>query len=155
MTTALSSDAVVAVVGAGAMGAGIAQVAAVAGHRVLLLDNRPQAAQLAIDGLRTQLDKLAAKGKMTAQAALAASQRLQAATQLSDLAPAALVVEAIVENLQAKQTLFVDLEALVSADCIFASNTSSIRCGLVRNHACPTPAESIEGSIPSSLIAAM
>ncbi len=126
MTTALSSDAVVAVVGAGAMGAGIAQVAAVAGHRVLLLDNRPQAAQLAIDGLRTQLDKLAAKGKMTAQAALAASQRLQAATQLSDLAPAALVVEAIVENLQAKQTLFVDLEALVSADCIFASNTSSI-----------------------------
>ena len=68
-----SSDAVVAVVGAGAMGAGIAQVAAVAGHRVLLLDNRPQAAQLAIDGLRTQLDKLAAKGKMTAQAALAAS----------------------------------------------------------------------------------
>ena len=120
MTTALSKDAIVAVVGAGAMGAGIAQVAAVAGHRVLLLDNRPQAAQLAIEGLRAQLDKLAVKGKITAQAALSAGQRLQAATQLGDLAPAALVVEAIVENLQAKQTLFADLEALVTADCLFA-----------------------------------
>jgi 3-hydroxybutyryl-CoA dehydrogenase len=108
------------------MGAGIAQVAAVAGHRVLLLDNRPGAAQAAIEGLRTQLDKLAAKGKMTSEAAQAAGQRLQAATHLSELAAAALVVEAIVENLPAKQSLFADLEALVSADCIFGSNTSSI-----------------------------
>jgi 3-hydroxybutyryl-CoA dehydrogenase len=130
MSTALSipltKDALVAVVGAGAMGAGIAQVAAVAGHRVLLLDNRPLAAQAAIEGLRAQLDKLAAKGKLTVEAAHAAGQRLQAATQLSDLADAALVVEAIVESLSAKQTLFADLEALVSADCIFGSNTSSI-----------------------------
>jgi 3-hydroxybutyryl-CoA dehydrogenase len=126
LSSALSTDAIVAVVGAGAMGAGIAQVAAVAGHTVLLLDNRPQAAQAAIEGLRAQLDKLVAKGKLTAQAAQAAGQRLQAATQLSDLSAAALVVEAIVENLQAKQTLFADLEALVSADCLFGSNTSSI-----------------------------
>ncbi len=63
MTNALPQDALVAVVGAGAMGAGIAQVAAVAGHRVLLLDNRPQAAEAAIEGLRAQLEKLAAKGK--------------------------------------------------------------------------------------------
>ncbi len=124
--TALAKDAIVAVVGAGAMGAGIAQVAAVAGHRVLLLDNRPQAAQQAIEGVRAQLDKMAAKGKLTANAALAAGQRLQAATQLSDLAAAALVVEAIVENLHAKEALFVELEALVTADCIFGSNTSSI-----------------------------
>lgn len=126
MTNALPKDALVAVVGAGAMGAGIAQVAAVAGHRVLLLDNRPQAAQAAIDGLRAQLDKLAAKGKITTEASHAAGKRLQAATQLSELAGAALVVEAIVENLSAKQTLFADLEALVSADCIFGTNTSSI-----------------------------
>ena len=126
LSSALSKDALVAVVGAGAMGAGIAQVAAVAGHRVLLLDNRPQAAQQTIEGLRAQLDKLAAKGKMTTEAAHAAGQRLQAATQLSDLADAALVVEAIVENLSAKQTLFADLEALVSTNCIFGSNTSSI-----------------------------
>lgn len=126
MTTALSKDALVAVVGAGAMGAGIAQVAAVAGHRVLLLDNRPQAAQAAIEGLRAQLVKLATKGKMTTEAAHAAGQRLQAATQLSDLADAALVIEAIVESLCAKQTLFADLEALVSAECLLGSNTSSI-----------------------------
>ena len=126
MTASLSKDAIVAVIGAGAMGAGIAQVAAVAGHRVLLLDNRPQAAQAAIEGLRVQLDKLAAKGKLTNEAALQAGKRLQAATQLSDLADSALVIEAIVENLQAKQTLFAELEALVSADCIFGSNTSSI-----------------------------
>ena len=126
MTKPLSKNTVIAVVGAGAMGAGIAQVAAVAGHAVLLLDNRPQAAQVAVDGLRVQLDKLAAKGKMTVAAAQAAGQRLQAASQLSDLAPAGLVVEAIVENLQAKQKLFADLESWVSADCIFGSNTSSI-----------------------------
>jgi len=125
-STALPQDALVAVVGAGAMGAGIAQVAAVAGHRVLLLDNRPQAAQAAIDGLRAQLDTLAVKGKLTSGAAQAAGQRLQAATQLSDLAGAKLVVEAIVESLPAKQTLFADLEALVSVDCLFGSNTSSI-----------------------------
>jgi 3-hydroxybutyryl-CoA dehydrogenase len=123
---ALSQDAIVAVVGAGAMGAGIAQVAAVAGHRVLLLDNRAGAAQAAIEGLRVQLNKLADKGKLTVEAAHAAGQRLQAASQLSQLAPAALVVEAIVENLAAKQTLFSELEALVSADCVFGSNTSSI-----------------------------
>ena len=125
-TTALPADALVAVVGAGAMGAGIAQVAAVAGHRVLLLDNRAQAAQAAVEGLRQQLDKLAAKGKLSTEAAQAAGQRLQAATQLGELAGAALVVEAIVESLAAKQTLFAELEALVSADCIFGSNTSSI-----------------------------
>lgn len=125
-SAALPQHALVAVVGAGAMGAGIAQVAAVAGHRVMLLDNRPGAAQTAIDGLRAQLDKLAAKGKLTADAAQTAGQRLQAATQLSDLSAAALVVEAIVESLSAKQALFADLEALVSTDCLFGSNTSSI-----------------------------
>jgi len=126
MTNPLSKETVVAVVGAGAMGAGIAQVAAVAGHPVLLLDNRPQAAQTAIEGIRAQFDKMVAKGKMDSAAAQAAAQRLQAATGLADLAPSGLVVEAIVESLAAKQTLFKDLEALVSADCIFGSNTSSI-----------------------------
>lgn len=126
MVQSLPQDAIVAVVGAGAMGAGIAQVAAVAGHRVLLLDNRAGAASAAIEGLRAQLAKLTDKGKMTADAAHAAAQRLQAAGSLSDLAGAALVVEAIVESLPAKQGLFKDLEALVSADCIFGSNTSSI-----------------------------
>ncbi|MCW2311109.1 3-hydroxyacyl-CoA dehydrogenase PaaH [Rhodoferax antarcticus] len=126
MSQALSTQAVVAVVGTGAMGAGIAQVAAAAGHPVRLLDNRPGAALQAIDGIRAQFEKMAAKGKMSAEACAAAGGRLQAAEQLSDLADAALVVEAIVESLAAKQKLYSDLEAIVSEACIFGTNTSSI-----------------------------
>lgn len=122
----LSQQAVVAVVGTGAMGAGIAQVAAQAGHVVKLLDNRPGAAAKAVDGIRAQFAKLADKGKLSAEAAQAAGERLVAVEQLNDLADAALVVEAIVENLEAKQKLYADLEAIVGADCIFGTNTSSI-----------------------------
>ena len=122
----LPQQAVIAVVGTGAMGAGIAQVAAVAGHPVKLLDARPDAAARAVAGIRAQLSKLAEKGKLTAAAAQAAGERLIAVEQLADLADAALVVEAIVENLEAKQKLYADLEAIVGKDCIFGTNTSSI-----------------------------
>lgn len=124
--SALPNTAVVAVVGTGAMGAGIAQVAAAAGHPVKLLDARPGAADKAIAGIRAQFAKLAEKGRLNPDAAEAASARLMAAESLSDLTDAALVVEAIVENLEAKQKLFADLEAIVSPDCIFGTNTSSI-----------------------------
>jgi 3-hydroxybutyryl-CoA dehydrogenase len=126
MTHALSTQTVVAVIGAGAMGAGIAQVAASAGHMVKLLDNRPGAAAQAIEDIRAQFEKMAAKGKLTAEAAQAAGARLLAAEQVADLFDAGLVVEAIVENLAVKQQLFKDLEAVVSDGCILASNTSSI-----------------------------
>ncbi|ENO89335.1 3-hydroxyacyl-CoA dehydrogenase [Thauera linaloolentis] len=124
--TALDASAVVAVVGAGAMGAGIAQIAAVAGHAVTLLDSRAGAAAAAIDGIRAQYRKLADKGRMTAEAAEAAGRRLSAAAGLAELAGAALVVEAIVENLEAKQALYRELEGIVSDGCIFGTNTSSI-----------------------------
>lgn len=126
MGAALSSSTPIAVIGAGAMGAGIAQVAASAGHPVKLLDNRPGAAAQAVQGIVAQLNRLAEKGKLTAQAAQDTSARLSAAAQLSDLADCGLVIEAIVEDLQAKRKLFLDLEATVSKDCILASNTSSI-----------------------------
>ncbi len=126
MTTPLSPNAVVAVVGTGAMGAGIAQVAAAAGHTVRLLDAREGAAARAIDGIRAQFGKLADKGRMDAAAAQAAGARLIAAADLSELADAALVVEAIVESLDAKQTLFSTLENIVGDDCILGTNTSSI-----------------------------
>ena len=122
----LPQQAVIAVVGTGAMGAGIAQVAAAAGHRVKLLDARPDAADRAIAGIRAQFAKMAEKGKLTAAAAEAAGQHLIPASSLADLADAALVVEAIVENLEAKQKLYADLEAIVGKDCIFGTNTSSI-----------------------------
>ena len=123
---ALPASAVIAVVGTGAMGAGIAQVAASAGHVVKLLDNRPGAAAKAIEGIRAQFGKLADKGKMSAEAAQAAGGRLVAVEQFVELADAALVIEAIVENLEAKQKLYRDLEDIVGADCIFGTNTSSI-----------------------------
>ena len=88
------------------MGAGIAQVAASAGHPVKLLDNRPGAAAQAVQGIAAQLNRLAEKGKLTAQAAQDTSARLSAAAQLSDLADCGLVIEAIVEDLQAKRKLF-------------------------------------------------
>ncbi len=126
MSTPLSSRSVVAIIGTGAMGAGIAQVAAAAGHTVKLLDARDGAAARAIDSIRTQFNKLADKGKMDAAASEAAGTRLIAVADPTALADAALVVEAIVENLEAKQKLFAGLEDIVSDTCILATNTSSI-----------------------------
>lgn len=123
---ALPATATVAVIGAGAMGAGIAQIAAVAGHPVLLHDLRPGAAAAAIAGIRAQIAKLAAKGKLGAEAAAAAAAALQPAESLDALRDAKLVIEAIVESLDAKRALFTQLEALLAEDAILASNTSSI-----------------------------
>jgi len=123
---ALSKDSLVVVIGAGAMGAGIAQIAAVAGHPVRLFDTRPGAALAAIDGIAKTLTKLAEKGKMPLEAANHAASRLVAMNALSDAAGAALVVEAIVEDLAAKQGLFAELAAIVGDACILATNTSSI-----------------------------
>lgn len=126
MAAALPKHHAVAVVGAGTMGAGIAQVAAAAGHAVWLFDTRPGAAQNAVAGLRAQFARLAAKGKLSEAAAQAAGARLSPAATLADLAPAGLVIEAIVEDLAAKQSLFRELEDIVAPDCLFGTNTSSI-----------------------------
>jgi 3-hydroxybutyryl-CoA dehydrogenase len=126
MATPLPSQTIIAVVGAGAMGAGIAQVAAVAGHPVRLLDNRPDVAARAVAGIRAQLMKLAEKGRLTAADAAAAGMRLIPAHEIANLAGAGLVVEAIVEDLAEKQALLADLEGIVGRDCILGTNTSSI-----------------------------
>ncbi len=126
MMAALDTTVTVGVVGAGAMGGGIAQVAAAAGHRVVLFDARDGAAAQAVTRLRDVFATLAVKGRMTAEAADTATSRLSAATTLADLAPAGLVVEAVVEDLAVKQGLFRDLEGLVGDDAILATNTSSL-----------------------------
>ena len=123
---ALDNNSIVAVIGSGAMGAGIAQVAAAAGYRVKLYDTRPEAVSKALADIGKMYAKLAEKGRMTALQAQDATARLQAAGSLNEVAGAALVVEAIVENLDVKRSLFADLEALVSESCILATNTSSI-----------------------------
>src|SRR5450830_504101 len=123
---ALEKNSIVAVIGSGAMGAGIAQVAAAAGYRVKLNDTRPEAVSKALADIARMYGKLAEKGRMTVDEAAAATARLQAAVTLADVAGAALVVEAIVENLDIKRGLFAELEKLVGDNCILATNTSSI-----------------------------
>lgn len=119
-------DVILGVVGTGLMGRGIAQIAAQAGVPVLLFDSRPGGAEEARQTLSSTLATLASKGKITADAASAASGRLKVANTLEDLKSCTVVVEAIVENLEAKQQLFRALEGVVRADCILATNTSSL-----------------------------
>lgn len=116
----------VGVVGVGAMGGGIVQMAAQAGADVVLFDARPGGAQAAADRLGTTWDGLAAKGRMTPEAVAAAKARLTPAASLADLAGCDLVIEAIVEDLEVKRQTFVALEAVVGPDCVLASNTSSL-----------------------------
>ena len=114
------------VVGAGIMGAGIAQVAAQAGHPVWLYDMREGAAQGALDKLHASLGALVGKGKMQADDVAGLLARITPVASLQDAASSTLVVEAIVEQVEAKRALWLQLEAIVGADCVFASNTSSI-----------------------------
>jgi 3-hydroxybutyryl-CoA dehydrogenase len=121
-----SAPRVVAVIGAGTMGAGIAQVAAAAGHEVLLHDVAPGAAERAIAGIGTVLERLEQKGRISAADRLGAISRLRVVPRLADLAPAGLLIEVVVERLDVKQALFADLEAIVAPHAILASNTSSL-----------------------------
>ncbi|MFL6708499.1 MAG: 3-hydroxyacyl-CoA dehydrogenase PaaH [Massilia sp.] len=126
MTTALPAASLIAVVGSGAMGAGIAQTAASAGHPVILFDTREGAAAKAIADISKVYARLVEKGRMTQEAADAAGARMRVAATRAEVKDAALVVEAIVENLEVKRGLFAELETIVGADCILATNTSSI-----------------------------
>ena len=126
MSAALPRDALVAVIGAGAMGSGIAQVAAQAGHRVRLFDTRIGAAERARDAIGQALAGLAAKGRVDAGEASAAAARITPIHALPDCVGASLVVEAIVEDLEAKRALLRELELIVAPAAILASNTSSL-----------------------------
>lgn len=117
---------VVGIIGAGTMGQGIAQVAALAGEQVILFDVQPNQSLAARDKIYGYLDKMAAKKQIQATEADAAKARILPATGLADLHPACLIIEAIVENLEVKRTLFKELEDIVSGDTILASNTSSL-----------------------------
>ncbi len=126
MTGPLPPQLAVGVVGAGTMGAGIAQVAATHGHRVLLHDTAPGVAEAAVAAVRTRLDAAVAKGRLDAATAAAVAGRIVAASSLDELAGAGLVIEAVVERLDIKQELFAKLEALVASDAVLATNTSSL-----------------------------
>jgi len=112
------------IIGSGAMGSGIAQVAAMAGHRVVLYDNNEAALNKAQSGLQQTLQKLQEKGKIENAPAVLAL--FSFTNNLNDLAECSLVIEAIVEKLEIKQQVFAALEKQVCDDCILATNTSSL-----------------------------
>lgn len=131
----LAAPATVAVIGAGTMGAGIAQVAAMAGHGVLLTDARDGAAQQACEKIAGALAGLVAKGRLAAAECDRIVARIRPVAGIAQLSDAAIAVEAIVEDLGAKQALMRELEQHLSADAVLATNTSSISvtavaCGL-------------------------
>jgi 3-hydroxybutyryl-CoA dehydrogenase len=123
----------IGIAGAGAMGRGIAQIAAQAGSTVRLYDTQPEAVQRAIQDLGTQWDRLLEKGRMDAGAVQAAKQRLRPAASLQELADCELIVEAIVERLDVKKALFAELERIVGADAVLATNTSSLSVTALAN----------------------
>lgn len=123
----MSAEALVfGVVGTGAMGRGIAQIFAAAGHRVKMFDSRPEACAEARSFIEKMLKRAAEKGAMTADQAQAAVENIGLVDDISGFAGCNVVVEAIVEQLEPKQALFKELEGIVSRDCILATNTSSL-----------------------------
>lgn len=116
----------VGIVGTGAMGRGIAQIAVQAGSTVKLMDAQAGAAEKAREAICAQWDKLVAKGRIDTDVAAGHKDRLLIAATLTDLANCDLVIEAIVERLEVKKTLFAELEALVPEHTVLASNTSSL-----------------------------
>jgi 3-hydroxybutyryl-CoA dehydrogenase len=116
----------IAVIGAGAMGSGIAQVAAVAGLGVTLIEVSDAAVEKGLDRVRGNLQKLVAKGKMTQADKEAVLGLIRGTTALEDVAPADVVIEAVTENYDVKLDLLQQVDALVRAETIIASNTSSI-----------------------------
>jgi 3-hydroxybutyryl-CoA dehydrogenase len=117
---------VLGVVGAGAMGSGIAQVALTGGMTVLLTDANAAQLDKARATLFARLDRLVEKGEAKPDQIAAAKARLTLAKDIKDFAPCGVVIEAIVEQLEAKRALFRALEAVLAPDAIIASNTSSI-----------------------------
>jgi 3-hydroxybutyryl-CoA dehydrogenase len=115
------------------MGVGIAQVAAQAGHTVMLFDTREGAAAEGRDKLAKTLDALVTKGKLGAPDVAQTLARVQPIAALDAAASARLVVEAIVENLAIKRSLFQQIEAIVGPDCVLTTNTSSISVTAIAN----------------------
>ena len=122
----MKSISTVAVVGSGQMGSGIAHVAASAGLSVLLSDTSPEILVRARTLIEKNMDREVAKGKKTAEEKAAALLRIRETADLSALAGADLVIEAVTENEAVKRDLFRKLDAVLPADGLLASNTSSI-----------------------------
>jgi len=116
----------IAVVGAGTMGNGIAQVCATYGYRVTLIDVVPEQLERATTSIKTSVEKLHSKGRLTDEQRQAALANIATATDLAAAADADFVVEVVVENLEVKQRVFAELDRRTRPEVLLASNTSSI-----------------------------
>lgn len=137
--TDVSTVATIGVCGAGAMGGGIAQVAATAGHHVVVFDTAAAALEAGTARLAGSLQSLVQRGRMSADEAERVAHRVEWVADLEPLARCGLVVEAILEDADIKQALFKKLEEIVALDAILATNTSSLSIArLGRNLADPS-----------------
>lgn len=119
-------NSIIAIVGSGSMGTGIAQVAATAGHKVLIYDNNKQSMDVSSASLKKIMARLVEKERLTQAKADGIIERITYCHNIEDLSPASLIIEAIVENLEVKKNLFGHLELMVDDDAILATNTSSL-----------------------------
>jgi len=116
----------VGVIGSGSMGSGIAQVAATAGHEVVLFDTNQEALQKAMGKLQKILARLVEKGRIDEAISTSIFNRISPASSLNEMQGCGIVIEAIVENLDIKKSVFSQLEKICGNDCILATNTSSL-----------------------------
>jgi len=125
----------IGVLGAGTMGHGIAQVAAAAGYTVVLRDVNAEALARGVQSIERNLSKAIQLGKIVEQQRDETLQRIHGATRFDEIRDVDLVIEAAPENLELKQSLLRELEALVDTNCIFATNTSSLSIGEIASAA--------------------
>jgi 3-hydroxybutyryl-CoA dehydrogenase len=116
----------VGIVGSGIMGAGLAEVAARGGHDVVLRSRTRQAAEQALATIVAGLDRQVSKGRLDGDERAAIAERIAVTDQLADLAGCDLVIESVVEDLNVKRALFAELDTIVHADAILATNTSTL-----------------------------
>lgn len=119
-------DMIIGVLGSGTMGSGIAQVAAQSGFSVILYDISPDMLTKAVSQIDSQLKRAVEKGRMTQKDAQSTLKRITTTGDLAELAACVVVIEAAPEILDLKQSLFQQLDNIVSADCILATNTSTL-----------------------------
>jgi 3-hydroxybutyryl-CoA dehydrogenase len=128
----------IGIIGSGAMGTGIAQVAATAGENVLLFDTHKSALEKAKVNLDSTLKKLVERGKISADEAKNIFGRIHFAADLNEFKSCSLIIEAVIEDLEIKRNLFSSLEKIVSADCVLGTNTSSLSITSIAS-ACAKP----------------
>lgn len=133
-----TKDSIIGVVGSGAMGSGIAQVAATAGHKTIIYDTNAAALEKAKANLSNSLNKLVEKQKISAEKSANIIALTTYSSSVQDFKSCDLIIEAIVENIDVKQSVFKELESITSNTCVLASNTSSLSITSIAS-ACQKP----------------